>query len=106
MVSNIFQTFVSSVLSFKLKTNTENEQISSQLKTIKSNLREIYVLIEKHLLSFDSNKLESNSIEMTEEIINLFNITKQKTIKICNQFNFDSLLDLINNLSLLEPNIS
>lgn len=78
----------------------DNQEMSSELKTIKSDIKRLYDSVDSHLSSLDTFKSETNRFELSEQTLYLFESTKRNAIKICRKSDLIPLLDLINDLSL------
>jgi hypothetical protein len=87
-------------LVFKLGSDEKNEEILKELKSIKSKLIEIYQLINNRLISLET--INNTNELFSKEIIDLFNSTKEKTISILKQFNFESISKQIDELSIVD----
>ncbi len=85
---------------FKLGSDEKNEEILKELKSIKSKLIEIYQLINNRLISLET--INNTNELFSKEIIDLFNSTKEKTISILKQFNFESISKQIDELSIVD----
>jgi hypothetical protein len=88
-------------LVFKLGSDEKNEEILKELKSIKSKLIDFYQLINNHLISLETIN-NTNELLFSKEIIDSFNSTKEKTISILKQFNFESISKQINELSIVD----
>lgn len=85
---------------YKLGSDEGKEQIVTELKAIKLNIKQLYELVYNHLMASETNHTNSNTY--TKEITDLFNSTKLKSITICNNLSLESILKQINELSILQ----